>query len=257
MRRALTMAFATVLIISVSASLTNAQFVVYDPTNYAQALARYAQLLQQYQFWVRQARRIPIDMATRYLVPTVRWRTHDLETSYAFARSILTALNYGDANGTLYNEGVDRLDTLADLLENVPASLRRRLSTTYGTIELADSVANMGIHQVGALRFNGRSVLAAIQNMDDDASAASDSFNTQIAVLNKINGANVLGLRIGEGSNQFLMHILEQLLVQNKRSRDAEAQAMDAHLFQWRFGSNYGRDLYSRTAVDLDTWRQP
>jgi hypothetical protein len=257
MRRILKIAAITLLLVSISATSTSAQFVVYDATNYAQALARYAQLLQQYQFWVRQARRLPIDMATRYLVPAVRWRTHDIDSAYVYARSILTGLTYGDATGALYNEGVDRLDTLDDLLSTVPSALRRRLSTTYGTIELADSVANMGIHQVGALRFNGRSVLTAIQNMDDDASATSDSFNTQIAVLNKINGANVLGLRIGESSSQFLMHILEQLLVQNKRSRDAEAQAMDAHLFQWRFGGTYGRDLFSRTAENLDGWRQP
>lgn len=257
MRRALLIVTVTLLLLVISPTRSNAQFVVYDPTNYAQALARYAQLVQQYQFWVRQARRLPIDMATRYLVPTVRWRTHDIEASYAYARSILTALNYGDATGALYNEGVDRLDRLDDLLGSVPAALRRRLSTTYGTIELADSVANMGIHQVGALRFNGRSVLTALQNMDDDASAVSDSFNTQIAVLNKINSANVLGLRIGESNSQFLMHILEQLLVQNKRDRDAEAQVMDAHLFQWRFGAGYGRDLYSRTADALDSWRQP
>jgi hypothetical protein len=51
--------------------------------------------------------------------------------------------------------------------------------------------------------------------------------------------------------------MLEQLLVQNKRSRDAEAQIMDAHLFQWRYGASYGRDLFSRTAAALDSWRQP
>jgi hypothetical protein len=72
-----------------------------------------------------------------------------------------------------------------------------------------------------------------------------------------INGASVLELRISETTNQFLMHMLEQLLVQNKRTRDAEAQLMDAHLFQWRYGTPYGRDLFSRTASSLDTWRQP
>lgn len=257
MRRALSIAVVTALIIVTIGSPATAQFVVYDPTNYAQALARYAQLLQQYQFWVRQARRLPVDLARRYLVPAVRWRTHDIEAAYAHARSILTGLNYGDAAGALYNQGVDRLDTLDDLLANIPAALRRRLTTKYGTIELADSVANMGIHQIGALRFNGRSVLTAIQNMDEDAANPLDAFHSQAALLNKINAANVLNLRVNEGTSQFLMHILEQLLVQNKRSRDAEAQAMDAHLFQWRFGAGYGRDLYSRTAESLDTWRQP
>jgi hypothetical protein len=53
------------------------------------------------------------------------------------------------------------------------------------------------------------------------------------------------------------MHILEQLIVQNKRTRDAETQMMNAHLFQWRYGTAYGRDLFSRTASALDSWRQP
>ena len=87
--------------------------------------------------------------------------------------------------------------------------------------------------------------------------ATSDEFHTQAALLNKINGASLLELRIGETTNQFLMHMLEQLLVQNKRTRDAEAQLMDAHIFQWRYGTPFGRDLFSRTAASLDTWRQP
>ena len=99
--------------------------------------------------------------------------------------------------------------------------------------------------------------MAAIANMENDALAASDDFHTQTALLNKINGASVLALRITEGANQLQMHILEQLIVQNKRKRDAEAEAMNAHLFQWRYGMPYGRDLFSRTASTLDSWRQP
>jgi len=53
-------------------------------------------------------------------------------------------------------------------------------------------------------------------------------------LLNKIDAASVLELRIGEMTNQFLMHSLEQLLLQNKRARDAEAELMDAQVFQWR-----------------------
>jgi hypothetical protein len=246
----------TVALLLVSATL-RAQFVVYDPTNYAQALSRYAQMLEQYRFWIKQARRIPVDMAVRYRVPEVRWRTHDIDVEFPYARSILTGLNYGDATGSLYKEGVDILAGLNTLLPTVPAALQRRLQTDYGTIELADSVANMGIHQVGAIRYNGRSVLQSILNMETDAFDESDSFNSQIAVLNKINGANVLGLRINETTSQFLMHILEQLLVQNIRARDAEAAAMDARLYQWQFGAMYGRDLFSNTADALDTWRQP
>ena len=100
-------------------------------------------------------------------------------------------------------------------------------------------------------------MMAAIANMENDAVSASDTFHTQTALLNKINAASVLGLRISETSSQLQLHILEQLLVQNKRSRDAEGQIMNAHLLQWRYGTAYGHDLFSRTASTLDHWRQP
>lgn len=257
MNRLTRLAVVTTLIVTLAVSTATAQLVVHDPINYAQSLARYAQLLQQYRFWIEQARRLPGDMAARYRVAATRWRNHDNEGQYRYARPILTALNVGDTGGTLYRQVTDLLEPLAPLLPSVPAEFRRRLATIYASIELADSVAKMAIHQVGAIRSNGRPTLTAIENMENDALAAGNAFHTQTALLNKINGANVLGLRINETANQFQMHILEQLLVQNKRSRDAEAQVMDAHLFQWRYGTTYGRDLFSRTAAGLDQWRQP
>ncbi len=100
-------------------------------------------------------------------------------------------------------------------------------------------------------------MLAAIANIENDALAGSDDLHTQVAVLNKINGANVVALRIAEAGNQLQMHALEQLLVQNTRLRDADAHAMNARLFQWRYGAEYGRALYPRTATMLESWRQP
>jgi len=247
---------ASTALIAVLTTGVSAQFVVYDPTNYVQALARYAQLLAQYRFWVQQARRLPVDLASRYRLVPLRWSPHDVGP-YTYARSILSALNVGDTSGTLYGAGIDRLTTLDDLLPAVPVDLQRRLQTVYGSIQLGDSIARMAIDQVGSTRTNGPLALTAIQNMEDDAVSAYDDFHTQTALLNKINGANVLALRINETASQLQLHILEQLLVQNKRSRDAEAQIMDAHLFQWRYGAAYGRDLFSRTATALDTWRQP
>jgi hypothetical protein len=257
MTRARRLTVATALVAGVAATTTSAQFVVYDPTNYAQALESYAQLLQQYRFWVAQARRLPVDMASRYRVPAVRWHLNDPNQIYPYARPILTSLNVGDSAGIGYNQIVDRLEALDDLLPRVPADLQRRLAMGYGTIQLADSVAATGIDQLGRIRSNGTAMMAAILNMENDAVASADEFHTQTALLNKINGANVLALRINETTSQFQLHILEQLLVQNKRSRDAEGQMMNAHLFQWRYGTAYGRDLFSRTAANLESWRQP
>ena len=235
----------------------HAQLAVYDPINYAQAVTRYLQLLQQYQFWLRQARRLPADMATRYRVPEVTWRTHDLVSGYPFARPILAGLNTGDPTGALYAQVIDRLEPLDGIMSRVPLAFQRRLGAGYATIEMADSVARTGIHQTGTIRTNGRPMLRTIEAMEQDLVAASDAYHSQAALLNKINGAAVLGLRIAETTSQFQLHTLEQLLVENKRKRDAEAELMNAHIYQWRYGTGVATDLFRNTARALDDWRQP
>jgi hypothetical protein len=234
---------------------SRAQFIVHDPTSYAQALVTYGQLVQQYLHWIRQARRLPADMATRYRVPEVLWRIHD--DSDLYAGPLLTALNYGDPVGGRYYETVDRLSAVEDVLPRLPETLRRRMRTGYATLQAADSIATMAIHQAGAIRFNGRRVLETIRAMEDDLVAFPEEFHTQTALLNKINGAGVLNLRIAERNSQFLLHTLEQLLLDNKRKRDTEAQLMNAHLHRWRFAEAYAADLFRHTARQLDDWRQP
>lgn len=245
-----------VALLAVPAS-ARAQWVVFDPTNFEQAVVQFEQLILEYEFMLRQASRLPVDMATRYRIPAVLWRTHDTEAASPYARQLLTGLNAGDPEGALYAAAVDPLDVVDDILVQIPAALRRRMATDYGTIELADSVATMGIHQSGVIRFNGRAALDAIAAMEADAVAASDDFHTQTALLNKINGAAVLGLRVGERTNQFLLHTLEQLLVDSTRTRNTEAKLMNAHIYQWRYGREVGDDLFDSTAQTLDAWRQP
>ena len=96
-----------------------------------------------------------------------------------------------------------------------------------------------------------------VNNMETDAVSTNDDFHTQTALLNKINTASALGLRIQDQMNKFLMSTLEQSIVANKRQRDAEAILMNATIYQWRYGRDYGEGLFSRTAADVDNWRQP
>jgi hypothetical protein len=259
MKRVLTRLAAIVLLVLLGPSTAHAQFgfsIVYDPSNYAQAVAQVTNLIRQYNFWVNQARRLPANMS-RYVAPEVTWRLHNLQNASLWARPLLSALTSGDTTGRLYLQGVDRLQPLdAPFVDRLPSSLRQRLTSDYATLELADSVAQTAFHQTGAIRTNGQFILDAIRALENDAIAPGDDFHTQTALLNKINGTSVVGLRIAERSTQFLMHTLEQLVVDNKRKRDAEAKLMNATIEQWQYGLGYGQDLYSRTATNLDTWRQ-
>jgi hypothetical protein len=54
--------------------------------------------------------------------------------------------------------------------------------------------------------------------------------NTEVAVLNKINAANLIALRNTQDTNKLLVSLAEQQILASKRARDAEAQAVHQHV---------------------------
>jgi hypothetical protein len=261
MNRRLTRLAAAVLLAVVTLSsfapvrAASYDYLVYDDSNWYEAYLQLLALVEQIRIWINQAKRLPVDMANRYRVVSPTWPLYDL-AGLRYAQPILNALNVGDLLGTGYRQVVHVLDTPDDILGRLPPELRRRLQVAYGAIELADRVATMGVNQAGAVRVGGNSLLSVIQTMQSDAVSTLDDYHTQTALLNKINGASVLGLRIGEQTNQFLAGAIEQLMVDNTRKRDTEATLMNATIYQWRYGQAYGDDLFRNTAAALDGWRQ-
>jgi hypothetical protein len=248
-------AISVVLALAVVAVPLKAQLAVYDPANYLEAVAQYEQMIRQYEFLIQQAKRLPVNLETRYHAHSIDWTYHDLDAGLLYARPMLAALNEGDVTGAAYRGVIDPLDVPTDVLGRMPAAMRRRLATAYSTIELADSITRLAIDQTGAARVDGPFTLQAIRNVEHDAVNPADDFNTQTALLQKINSAIAIDLRLGEQTNQFQLSALEQSIVDNKRKRDAEATLMNATIHQWRYGKVYGDDLFSRTAANIDNWR--
>jgi hypothetical protein len=249
-------AIGVALALAVATGPLHAQFVVYDPQNYLQAVTQYEQLIRQYEFMIQQARRLPVDLAARYHAHSIDWTAHDLTAGLRYVQPLLAALNAGDVTGAAYRRLIDPLDTPSDeALGRMPAEMRRRLATAYSTIELADSISRLAIDQTGAARVDGPFTLQAIKNVEHDVVNPADAFHTQTALLEKIGAALAIELRLGAQTNQFQVSALEQLIVDNKRKRDAEATLMNATIRQWQYGKAYGEDLFSHTAVNIDTWR--
>src|SRR4051812_50059429 len=104
MTRASAALAACAFAIAIMAAPLRAQWVVYDPTNYVEAVAQYEQLLQQYRLLLAQARRVPVDIASRYHAHSLDWTYHTVGTQL-FAEPILSALNTGDPRGVAYRRG--------------------------------------------------------------------------------------------------------------------------------------------------------
>ena len=77
------------------------------------------------------------------------------------------------------------------------------------------------------------------------------------AVAEKLSGSALIAARQRQARAELLVGIVEQLLVDSKRSRDTEAALMNMQLLMWRDGPAVN-DAFVRGAADaLRSWRQP
>ncbi len=243
------------LALAATPSQASAQFIVHDPTNYWELYYARLQQLQQLEHWRRQAMRLAQGKLQRYRTPPVPWRIHDFEAMYPFARDYLAALNYGDSVGGAYLRSIDPLRAVETALARLPIDQRRRATAQLAGVELADSAAQMAIHQVGTIRYNGRSVLQAINDLEVDTLSPFDDDQTQVAVLNKINAGSVIGLRAQQHTNQLLVHVVEQLLADAKRQREAEVQHVNSRLVLAESGEAFYRQVFGGVARQLSASR--
>jgi hypothetical protein len=188
------------------------------------------------------------------------WRIHLFQgEQFLYANPYNAALNYGDSHGSAYEEvarprqapGAE-LTGLAELAPDADAAIVAGLAT----LDAADSTLIAGTDQTGQLRYNGRRELAAVDALQGDTLDPSAT-QSATAVLDKISGAGLIRARQQQARLQFLAAIVEQLLVDNKRSRDTEAATMNMQLERLRWGRAANASLVAGAAADLRAWRQP
>jgi len=83
---------------------------------------------------------------------------------------------------------------------------------------------------VGRLRANASKSRRRFKAWKTTSLSADPAMNTEIAVLNKINAANVVALRSAQDANKLLVAMAEGQVIDAKRKRDAEAQAINNHI---------------------------
>lgn len=217
--------------------------IVYDPTNYANALLRYKQLIQQlaqlrqtyqqilnqYNLALRMSRNLE-NMPVRYRASFSQWRSFTANDLYGNTSGWVGAVNgagaqavsaaYQRATIPLLGYGV------ADLNAINPTDARN-FKSAYASLELRDGANVAALATVGNIRGNAEEVQQQITNLEQDSLSSDPSLNSQVAVLNKINASNVLTLRTLQDSNNLRVAALEQQVLQAKQQRDTDAANLD------------------------------
>lgn len=251
------------------ATVARAQRVVFDPLNTLQnaltaaAADEIVHLLGDQADQLQQmARRLSAftSLSTYATHDNPEWRIHLFQfEQYLFANAFDASLNYGDGAGAGFDDIARQRLTPTEVqavLSTADPKAAATIRAQLATLDAADSAIIIGTDQTGQLRYNGRAEHQAIDALESDVIDPSDDQSTA-AVLDKISGAGLIRSRQQQARIQFLAALVEQLLVDNKRTRDTEAALMNMRLEALRDGREAGTAVIVGAADDLRTWRQP
>ncbi len=267
MRRYISVLIVLVIVGS-GLSVAHAQIVVTDPATTIKNIVTAAlksqivdTLTEQARQIRRMARRLSVftDLAKYSVADPTRWRSYRYQDLNLYANPYVEALNFGDSAGVAY-EAVSRARSavgpaLAEFGEDAP-SVEASLAAALATLDLADSTIMTGTDQNGRLRAGGKLEIRAVDALERDVVDPS-SAQSATAVADKISAAVLLENRNRQARMQFLTAMVEQLLVDNKRSRDTETAVMNMQLGRLRDGHAANTSLLAGSAENFRRWRQP
>jgi hypothetical protein len=228
-----------------STAVASAQFggVVYDPTNYANALLRYQQLVEQlaqlrqtYQQILNQYNlalamsQYLRNMPERYRAQFSAWRNGEALDTYGNTGAWITGINTGAVGGG-YQQATTRLNLYQpEYLASMDAQELARVQSQYASVELADGANTTAMASIGTIRDHAQNVEAQLANLEDDSLSANPDLNTEVSVLNKINAAHVLTLRSVQDTNKLMASLLEIQTIAAKQQRETTANTVNADI---------------------------
>ena len=230
-------------------STASAQFgfgIVYDPTNYSNALLRYfqlqqqliqlrnsySQLVSQYQLAVQMARNLQ-NMPARYRAQFSQWRNVTAADNYANTAGWVNGANSGQIPIVLagYQRATTQLGTYDPAaLSGMTSDELARVKSQYASVELADGANTNALLAIGSIRGNAQTLETRINNLEQDSLSGDSALNSEVQVLNKINATNVLTLRSIQDSNKLLASVLEQQVIAAKQQREMTTNAINADI---------------------------
>jgi hypothetical protein len=238
----------SLLLAALSVASASAQFggIVYDPTNYHNAVLRYYQLQQQltqlrnsyaqlvshYQLALQMSRNLR-NMPARYRAAFAPWRNVTAGDNYSNTGMWIAGANSGQTDSVLsgYRQATTPLDVYDQAaLSGMTADELTRVKSQYASVELADGANTNALLTIGSIRGNGQALETRIGNLEQDSLSEDPELNSEVQVLNKINAAGVLTLRSVLDSNKLLAALLEQQVISAKQQRETTANSIHADI---------------------------
>lgn len=248
--------------------------IVYDPTNYQNALLRYyqlqqhliqlqrtyAQIVNQYNLAVAMSKNLQ-NMPARYQALFSSWRNlSTVPNLYGNTGGWVNGVNTGSASVIQggYQSATNPVQPYSPttIAAMNSAELQRAIAN-FATVELRDGVNTNAMQTVGNIRANAPVVQSKITNLEQDSLSNDPSLNTEVGVLNKINATNMLILRTLQDANNLRLAELEQEIVLSKQQRDEASNVINADVYQRQNMMSQINQLTTGIGVSLQNFRLP
>ena len=267
---------AVLLVLILCVGTASAQFgsgIVYDPTNYQNAILRYQQLQQhllqlqksyaqitnQLNLAMRMAQFVK-NMPARYRALFSQWRNVTSLNTFENTGSWISGINSGllpNINTGYQKSTTQLLPYSPDHLSGMDPFELERVQSQYASVQLVDGANVNAMATIGSIRGNAQSLQAQIANLEQDSFSADPNLNSEVSVLNKINAANVLTLRSVQDSNKLLASLLEQQTIIAKQQREATTNAINADISRRANLSGNISQVTSTLTDSLQNFRMP
>jgi len=229
-----------------------AQFTVFDPTNYANALNEFKQLEQMYTTaqqtrdqiittynLAHQMSLMPQNLGARYKSGFSQWTNVNGPNTYGNTSAWIDALNLGSPAraSTGYRNAVIQVqsypqDRLSGLDEDTQAAIKNQ----YATSELGQATITSSLSTLGTVRSDSEAFAQKLANLETDTYSTDPSQQTEMAVLGKINSATLLQIHSQQDTNQILAASVAQQALEQKQRMDEQNRLINqAIYFQQNF----------------------
>jgi hypothetical protein len=247
--------------------------IVYDPTNYQNAVLRYQQLQQQLlqlqksyaqitnqlNLAMQMAQFIK-NMPARYRALFSQWRNVTALNTFGNTSSWVSGINSGllPTINTGYQSATTQLlpYSTAQLSRMDPFELSR-VQSQYASVQLVDGANVNAMAAIGSIRNGAQDVQTQIGNLEQDSFSGEADLNTEVSVLNKINAGGVLTLRTLQDSNKLLASLLEQQTLLAKQQREATTNTINADIERQASMAGNMAQITGTLTNSLESFRMP
>jgi len=234
------------------APTAHAQWTVFDPTNYANALNEFHQLQSMYTTAVAtrnqviaaynlayQMSQMPQNLAARYKSDFAQWGSLSAPNTYGNTSAWINALDLGSPSSVTaaYNNAVIQVGSYpSSSLSAQDANTQAAIKNQYATSEIGQATVTNTLSTLGTIRLNSQAFAQKLSNLESDTYSTDPNQQTQNALLGKINTATLLQIHSQQDTNQILAAAAAQQALDAKERLDERNRLINqAIYFQQNF----------------------